>query len=49
MEGGDLMEFRTDLVSSVPQYGNKSYGLLTLGEFKNIRLENGKKLNYYHF
>lgn len=38
------MEFRTDLVYSIPQYGGQGHGLLTLGESKVIELENGKSV-----
>lgn len=38
------MEFRTDLVFSVPQYSNTSKGLLTLGEFKTVQLDNGQSI-----
>lgn len=39
------MEFRRDLVYSVPKYGGKEgSGLLTLGEFKVIQLDNGKNI-----
>lgn len=39
------MEFRTDLVYSIPLYGNKKgTGLLTLGESKVIKLESGKNI-----
>ncbi len=40
------MEFRTDLVYSIPQYGDpkKGKGLLTLGESKVIQLEDGKNV-----
>jgi GNAT superfamily N-acetyltransferase len=38
------MEFRTDLVYSIPQYGGQGQGLLTLGESKTIQLENGKNI-----
>lgn len=45
IRGGILMEFRRDLVYSVPKYGGKeSSGLLTLGEFKVIQLDNGKNI-----
>lgn len=38
------MEFRTDLVYSIPLYGGQRHGLLTLGEAKTIQLENGKSV-----
>ncbi len=38
------MEFRKDLVYSIPQYGGQGHGLLTLGESKTIQLENGKSI-----
>ena len=38
------MEFRTDLVYSIPQYGREGRGLLTLGESKLIQLENGNNI-----
>lgn len=38
------MEFREDLMYSISEYGGVSHGLSTLGEFKTIELENGKKI-----
>lgn len=38
------MEFRDDLLFSVPQYGGKAQGLLTIGNFKEIKLDNGKSI-----
>ena len=39
------MEFRRDLIFSIPQYGDETgKGLLTLGESKIIQLENGKSV-----
>ncbi len=38
------MEFRTDLVYSIPQYGETGHGLLTLGEPRIIQLENSQKI-----
>lgn len=43
------MEFREDLVFSIPQYGGEGKGLLTLGEFKTIQLENGKQMELYPY
>lgn len=44
MKGGILMEFRTDLIYSVPQYGGNGKGLLTLGDYKTVQLENGRNI-----
>lgn len=38
------MEFHRDLLFSVAEYSNHSRGLLTLGDFKIIELENGKQI-----
>lgn len=43
MKGGIQMEFRRDLLYSDRIY-NQKRGLLTLGEFKNIQLENGQNI-----
>ncbi len=43
------MEFRQDLIYSVSQYTGRSYGLRTLGEFQEIQLKSGKKIQLYPY
>ncbi len=38
------LEFREDLEYTVPLYNGESRGILTLGEFRTIEFDNGKKL-----